>query len=427
MTENKRRLAVVCLVLVPGAVVLVLALLWIARAYLAYRASLTPTASSLAIAARLDPGNGKYHGQLGRVYEYTVANAHPHQAIKQFEEAVRLDPWSPQAWLDLSAALQLQGDMADATRAVQRADYLAPDIPAYQWPIGNFYLLQGNTAEAFRHFRTVLKGTVDYDGIIFSMAWKASDNPEQILNELIPRAVGPEFRYLDFLAGQKHFTDAQTVWTRILGSRASFAPGAAAPYMDSLIFAHHPHQAFTVWTDLVNRGWVSGPSPQPKGNLITDSRFERPLLRMGFGWRVDNVPGVYVGRDTSQFHSPSHSVLIQFSGNRNLDYHQFYQFVLLSPNHAYHLEAFLKTDHITTDSGPRMEVHDFYNPQLLDKFSPSLTGTSGGWIPVSLNFRTGPKTNLVAVGVARLPSQKLDNKIAGRVWIDDVTLTPVNP
>jgi tetratricopeptide (TPR) repeat protein len=414
-------------VLVPAAVALGLAALWIARTYLAYRASLHPTVGNVAIAVRLDPGNANYHLELGSLYEYTVTEAHPRRAIQQFREAVRLDPWSPQAWLDLSAALELQGDVADATMALERADYLAPDIPVYQWPIGNFYLLQGNTSEAFRHFRTVLRGTTNYDGIIFSMAWKASNNPAEILNQLIPRNVSAEFRYLDFLSGQKRFHSAREVWRRILNAREDFPAPAAAPYMDSLIFSHHPTQAYRVWTDLIDRGLVKGPSPHPRGNLITDSRFERPLLGFGFGWRVDPVPGVYVGRDTSQFHSPSHSALIQFPGKQNLDYHQFYQFVLLSPNHAYHLEAFLKTDHITTDSGPRMEVHDFYNPRLLDQFSKNLTGTSDGWIPVSLNFRTGPKTNLVAVGVARLPSQKLNNKIAGRVWVDDVTLNPVNP
>ncbi len=427
MSQAKRRWWAFCLVFVPAAALLVIAVLWIARAYLAYRVSLNPTISNLKIAVRLDPGDADYHLQLGRLYEYTVTNTHPRQAVEQFQQAVRLDPWNPQAWLDLSASLELQGEMAGATSTLQRANYLAPDIPAYQWPIGNFYLLQGKTEDAFRHFKTVLSGSSGYDGIIFSMAWKASNDPTRILNELIPPEIPVEFRYLDFLGSQKRFDDARTVWNRIIGSSGKFDASAATNYINQLLFADHPRQAYQVWSDLMNRGLVKGPSPEPKGNLITDSRFERPLLGMGFGWRADNVPGVYVGRDTSQFHSPSHSVLIQFSGHQNLDYHQFYQFVLLAPNRSYHLEAFLKTDHITTDSGPRIEVHDFYNPQALDQFSPDFTGTSGGWIPISLNFHTGPKTALVAVGVARLPSQKLDNKIAGRVWIDDVTLTPASP
>jgi hypothetical protein len=424
MNQVKKKPLALRLAILPVGALLVMAVFWIARAYLAYRVSLTPTVSNLQIAVRLDPGNADYHLQLGRLYEYSVMNTHPHQAVEQFRLAVRLDPANPQAWLDLSAGLQLQGDMAGATEALERADYLAPNIPAYQWPIGNFYLLQGKTDDAFRHFRVVMRGVDWYDPIIFSMAWKASGNPTQILNELIPHQISEEFRYLDFLAGRRQFDDARAVWNRIIRSSDKFDPHAAANYINDLLFAHHPAQAYQVWTDLIDKGLVRGASPEPKGNLITDSRFERPLLGMGFGWRTDNVQGVYVGRDTSQFHSPSHSVLVQFSGKQNLDYHQFYQFVLLSPNHSYHLEAFLKTDDITTDSGVRIEVRDFYNSQALDQFSRDYRGTSGGWMPVSLDFHTGPKTALVAVGLARLPSQKLDNQIGGRVWIDDVSVTP---
>jgi len=85
----------------------------------------------------------------------------------------------------------------------------------------------------------------------------------------------------------------------------------------------------------------------------------------------------------------------------------------------------MKTEDITTDSGPRLEVYDPYNVAALDKLTDDLTGTSDGWTSLLLDFATGPKTELIVVKLVRLPSKKFDNLISGKVWLDDVRLTPL--
>jgi hypothetical protein len=44
---------------------------------------------------------------------------------------------------------------------------------------------------------------------------------------------------------------------------------------------------------------------------------------------------------------------------------------------------------------------------------------------VLLDFAAGPKTEFIIVTLTRLPSKKFDNLISGKVWLDDVKLTPV--
>ena len=105
-------------------------------------------------------------------------------------------------------------------------------------------------------------------------------------------------------------------------------------------------------------------------------------------------------------------------------YHEVYQFVKVSPGQSYRLQAFMKTQDITTDSGTRLEVHDAYNASALSRVTDDLTGTSDGWTSLLLDFTTGPKTALIVVGLVRLPSKKLDNLISGKVWLDDLQLTP---
>lgn len=403
----------------------VLSTVWIVKNYFADRAGHTLSMQSLTHAARLNPGDARYHVQLGRLYQYSVNNPKPKMAIRQFEKAIKDNPYDPKAWINLAAAYEFQGDTAKAEEDLRHASDLAPNLPIYQWTIGNYFLLHGNTAEAFRHLRRVLAGSREYDQTVFNVAWKASGDAGQILHELIPHDLPAEFSYLKYLVVHQRFSDAHAVWKRIAESPQKFDPHKAASYIDTLIRARRPEAAYQVWTDLQAKGLVPAPPGGPVQDLMTNGNFETPLLNMGFGWRMQDIPGVYAGLDSGTFHSPGHSFSVQFAGKQNLNYHQLFQFVKVLPSHAYRLQAYVKTQGITSDSGPRLEVVDAYDPAALNKYTQGMTGTSGGWNPVNLKFKTGPKTQLLIVALVRLPSKSEDDTaITGTVWLDDVTINP---
>ena len=398
---------------------------WIVRSYVAFMFADKPTVKNLELATKLDPANAEYHLTLGRLYQYNILDVQPEKAEEQLRRAAQLNPYDPQIWTELAAAKEFQGNTTEAEACLRRADFLAPNLPAYQWPIGNFYLLHGNVDEAFRHFNVVLAGTSQYDQIVFRTAWKATGDPDKILREVIPQRVSTEFSYLYFLLSEQLFKEAQSVWKRIVTGSEKFTPQQSAGYIDTLINARRPEEAFQVWTDLQRKGLIRNPTLGTQESLLANGEFEDELLNMGFDWRIAPVEGVYAGLDTSTFHSPSHALLVQFPGKQNLDYRQAYQYVKVSPGHAYHLQAFMKAENITTDSGLRLEVRDAYDPAALDNLSEDLTGSTQSWAPVTLDFKTGTKTELLVVCLARLPSRKLDNLIAGKVWLDDVRLTPL--
>lgn len=404
------------------AAIFVLALVWVGKTYFGSLVAERPTPANLKSASRLDPANSDYALNLGRLYEYSVMNAQPGLAMKELLRAIQLNPYNTQAWLDLGTDLELQGETERAETCLRRVDQLAPRIPKYQWAIGNFYLLHGNTDEAFRHFKMVLAGNPGYAQSIYATAWKASGDASQILSELIPEDPGSELYYLNYLLATKRLDEAAPVWNRIVKGSGKFDPVQAAQYIDSLIGAHHADDAYNVWSVLRQKGLIPATDESTPRNLVENGDFENPLLGMGFDWRVAQLSGIYVGLDQSNFHSPGHSLLIQFPGTHNFDYHNVYEFVPVLPNHAYQLAGYVKTEKITTDSGVRIEVRDAYNPASLDKYSDQLIGTSPSWLPLSIEFKTTPKTNLVLVIIARLASQKLDNQISGKAWVDDISL-----
>ncbi|MDE3180397.1 MAG: hypothetical protein KGM47_12150 [Acidobacteriota bacterium] len=407
-----------------GVIVFIALFLWIGRDYLATVIASTATAKNLTTASRLDPGDASYALFLGRLYQYSVLNAQPELAMNELNRSVRLNAYDPQAWLDLGTALDFEGKNKEAEASMRRADFLAPRTPNYQWAIGNFYLLHDNLSEAFRHFRMVLASVPYYDGQIFNIAWKASGDPDTILSGLIPDNADANLRYLGYLLTNGKLEDASAVWDRLARGSEKFGADRAGLYMDLLVGAHQSSTAYKVWTVLREKGAIPATYESTPQNLIENGDFENPVRDVGFDWRITPLAGVYVGIDDSTFHSPSKSLLIQFTGDQNVDYHNVYQLVPVLPNHHYHLVAYMKTQAITTDSGPRMEVRDAYNPALLDKYTDQLTGATPSWVPLTLDFETGPKTDLISVNVARIASGEFINKISGKFWVDDVTLTP---
>jgi tetratricopeptide (TPR) repeat protein len=401
-------------------------LIWIGKTAVADQMAHQPTLQNLRLAAQLDPSNSDYHLRLGRLFQYGLADLDADQAMEHFRKATHLSPYNPQSWLDLGAALEFQGKTVEAEACLRRADLMAPNLPAFQWAIGNFFLLHGNVDEAFRHFRIVLAGSSQYNQILFSTAWKASGDADKILTELIPRHIPTEFSYLSYLVSQQRYAEAYSVWKRIMSRAEMFPPTQAAGYIDSLIRAHRPIEAHQVWTDLLQKGILKATYANPGQNLLTNGGFEDDLLKMGFDWRITTVEGTSATLDRTTFHSPGHALLIQFSGKQNVHYRHVFQYVHVIPGRRYRLQGFMKSEGITTDSGPRLEVRDAYDPAAPPERSEDLTGSTGGWSLVALDFKTGPQTELIVVAVTRLPSRKLDNLIVGKVWVDDLSLTAVS-
>jgi hypothetical protein len=92
--------------------------------------------------------------------------------------------------------------------------------------------------------------------------------------------------------------------------------------------------------------WTIGNYFLLHGNVQEAFRYLRVLLagsrkynRTGFGWKTQDPPEVYAGLDTATFHSPGHSLSAQITGNQNLNYHDVFKFVKVSPNRDYQPDA----------------------------------------------------------------------------------------
>jgi hypothetical protein len=93
------------------------------------------------------------------------------------------------------------------------------------------------------------------------------------------------------------------------------------------------------------------------------------------------------------------------------------------PNTEYNLECYVKTEQLVGASTPVIVIEDASDGARLAA-SPNAPNGNNDWQPVSLAFKTGPKTEAVQLKLSRETCSQKDPvcPIFGTVWYDDFAL-----
>ena len=368
-----------------------------------------------------DPGNPEYFDALGTLTRLYSDSANPWRIIELYKTAVRLSPENAQYWADLGSAYEGAGRTGEALGAFERAAQLFPRSPDINWKLANFYIRAGRVPEGLRTLQKVLLGDAGASPQVFALATSATRDSEAVLNNLLPPRPGVFFDYIDFQDRAGRIKGAQQTWTRLLQLNLAFDLRRALPYLDSLIQQRETAALAQAWSALAARFPDRIHPSELAGDRITNGSFEFEILNGGLDWRVAPVEGVIVSVDSLNRFDGVRSLRIEFDGSRNIVYGETLQYALVEPDSRYELSAHMRVEGITTDSGPRMEVFDPYDTNKLYLYTSGLVGDSE-WSLQRIDFKTGPDTRLIVVRVARPASKKLDNRIKGEIWLDQVSL-----
>ena len=393
--------------------------LWVAAAY-----ARSSDPADWERAAALEPGNAAHWQRLGRFHQWDFANTDLRRAITEYEHATQANPHSPYSWVELAGAYEMAGNVPRAREAFERAKAAHPISSQVAWNYGNFLLRAAKFPEAFAEIRRAISIDPSLAALAVSVCWRAGADVPRIFAEVVPPHAPAYLDALDFFVRQGDLNLAMDAWARLQNLREPIDLKRALPLVDELIRAGRAEDARRVWQQAVAEAHRNPTGP--KGSLVWDGGFEEDFLRGGFGWRQADAPGVSVSFDQSAPHSGSRALLLAFDGTTNVDFGHVLQYIAVEPSTRYRVQAYFRLDDVSTDSGIHLRVFDLRNPQALDLSTPDLTGTLP-WTLRELEFTTGPETRLLAITLRRAPSRKLDNKIHGSVWVDDVSLLPISP
>ena len=367
-----------------------------------------------------DPGNPQYYNVLATATHLYADTENVDDVVALYQRATSLSPHDAQLWADLGSGYDWAGRAGESLYAFQHAHTLFPLSPEINWRLANFCIRTGKTKEGLRALHLVLETDRSSARRVFTLATNAMPDQQGIL-EALPLQAPIVFDYISFALERGDIVGAEQAWARVLQLNIPFEPHEAVPYLDALVEHRELAQLDAAWSSLKERFPKELARGNPRSNLITNGSFEFDLLNGGLDWHVIPTDGAVVSLDTAGALDGGRALRIKFDGSRSLDYGHVFQYVLVRPNSKYRFSGHMRTEGISTDSGGKFQVCDAYNPGDLFASTENLVGTHG-WSEEHAEFTTHGNTRLLLVRVARPMSLKLDNKIAGTVWVDGVSL-----
>jgi len=279
--------------------------------------------------------------------------------------------------------------------------------------------------KAFPYFRRLLAMDSTYFEPTLRLCMRATRDPLTIYSAVIPhdgKDAARRFNYLMFLSSTADFESAMRIWEQMLsGPDPSPALPMVKPFLDFLLDHDQIQSAGRVWGDLQRTGAIPR-SLAPSGEtLLYNGSFATSPLNTGFDWRVNDSPDlIYDFADPSAYRG-GNCLRIEFALGRNAEYDLLNQVVVVEPETRYELTAYVRSDNLTSESGPRLRIVEMGCENCEAPTSDSTVGTTP-WHPVTVAFTTRPRAEAVRVSFWRPQDQTYHRDITGTVWLDNVTL-----
>ncbi len=288
----------------------------------------------------------------------------------------------------------------------------------------NYYLASERPDLALEQFGHLLRIAPNYDHDVFRICTSAGYPPSQLAQMFMGAGPTVMLDYLSYLTGHGQSGSARELWSELVrkagNGEFSFSPAAVAPYVNFLLGSGLGQDAQTARSDLAKLK-VFDSDQVAEGNLVFNGNFEHRTSNDGFDWRSSGAPYPIVDFAVGGAYSGSRCLRVNFTVGLNDEYLLAYQFLPLQPNSHYLLSAYVRSESITSDSGPRLRIYDPSCRTCLDATSEGTVGTTP-WHQISVAFSTGPGTQIGRLELFRSPGRFFPKDITGIFWLDDVQL-----
>lgn len=414
--RHRNVLLAVC-ILIAAALIFQAVELWLENRWI--------NSQNLALAARgaaLIPDDGEAWDNLGHLRQWNLTAPDFAGAIADYRKALHEDPHAAHYWMDLASVDEASGNDSGAAGAFAHAQAAYPDSAEVAFYYGNFLLRQGDYTAAYAQLRRAARGDRSLLPLAISRAWRANGDANRIIDQLLPQSASSYLQAIDYFAAIHQCDAALAVWDRLADSKMAVTLPSTFPLIDELIGEDRSVDARRAWLQAI-AGARLPESHAPKSSLIWDGHFAEDFAGGGLGWRWTPQPGIYLSFEAAPPQGGSRSVRLDFNGGSNVDLAGPYEYVPVEPERAYHFHALMRTDVITTESGPRFSISDPNHRGAVNVVTENFTGTHR-WTPVDADLTTGTETHFLLIRLVRPRSRLFDNKLAGTVWIADLSLTP---
>jgi hypothetical protein len=330
----------------------------------------------------------------------------PATAAEFFKQTVFQDIFFMDAWLKLAEAEATMGNSQKSRDILRFTTAISGGVFRWKWPqillareIGMDEILYRNTNYLLSHH------ILTQDALQLLHIHVGGDVTAAV-TVLAPDNL---VLYLNWLMRWGMTENSLTVWQKI---HENGKPNAeiGLQYAHFLLDKKHVAESISVWQEYIS---LEG---------MTNGGFESDITQRGFDWRhwSDKGAKCTIERVNQGAYEGSYALRISFAGRQNISFQNIYQIVPVSPMERLRLSYAWRSDGITTDQGPFVEISG-YDQNGLSQSGPMITGTHK-WREASIEFRPPAGCRAVVVRVRRRSSHRFDSKIKGSLWLDNFRL-----
>lgn len=337
-------------------------------------------------------------------------------SLEKFEDTVRLAPNDYRWWVELGRAREQSSMSESAESAYLRAVELAPTYTYPHWQLGNFYLRQNRSEEAFAELKKAAQNNLRFRQQVYSIAWDFYDKDKNRIEAIAGEFSDAKVGLAQFYAARQMPEDSLRIWNTLTPEEKQQNESVA-----KLV-------AQILWNEQKYRSAVefvreTGLEPSAKGETIQNGSFEDAVGKPEetyFGWKISNEEKLGVQLDAAQKHDGRRSLKVRFSGYSVPQIGNILQIVSVAPKTNYRLSFWLKTEDLKSAGPPVLQILDSKESRLIADSKPFPTGTNE-WQEIKIDFTTPDNAEGIFVRTGRAYCGD-SCPIVGSFWYDDFKL-----
>ena len=339
-------------------------------------------------------------------------------SVHELEDVVRLSPNDFRWWIELGRAYEQAERPQDAERAFQRSIEIAPAYTFPRWQIGNFFLRQDRSDEAFAQLTKTTEKSIVFREQVFALAWDYFEKDPAKVEQLAANTPDVRASLAIFYARRGAPVDSLRVWNTLPPEEK----------------AKHPQLLRTITYRLLDKKFFrqtlefskqAGIDPDAAGETIGNGGFETFVADPEstiFGWRITRTdPKLDIITDSSQKTEGLKSLKLNFKSYNKPELINIVQLVAVEPLARYHISFMLRTENLRTAGEPLLEVVNANTDSLIAATSRFPLG-SNDWQKITIEFVAPEKCDGIYIRTSRAACGE-GCPIMGTIWYDDFVIT----
>ncbi len=341
-------------------------------------------------------------------------------SVRVLEDVVRLSPNDYRWWIELGRAYEQAEKPEDAERALQRAVDLAPGYTFPHWQIGNFYLRQDRSDEAFAQLTKTTEKSLVYREQVFSLAWDYFEKDPAKVEQIAANTPDVKASLAMFYAQRGAPADSLRVWNSLPTDEKTKHPQILTIITQSLY-------AKRFYKQTLEFSKQSGIDPEASFETIGNGGFEKFIGDSEstlFGWRINRSDSkLDILPDSAVKIEGTKSLKLSFKAYAKPELYNIFQLVAVEPLARYSISFMLRTENLRSGGEPLLEIVDANNDVVIAT-TPRFPLGSNDWQKITVDFVVPEKSDGITVRTSRVQCGE-NCPISGTIWYDDFKISRV--